>query len=67
MDDYRMAFCILFGSQVDYGKDISIKKISSIELIFFCAEVEGFEPPVPFLTLQFSRLVHSTTLPYLQV
>jgi hypothetical protein len=31
------------------------------------AEREGFEPPVPFPVLQFSRLVHSAALPPLQV
>ena len=35
--------------------------------IILFAEVEGFEPPVPFPTLRFSRPVHSTTLPYLQM
>jgi hypothetical protein len=31
------------------------------------AERQGFEPQIPFPVCQFSRLMHSTTLPSLQV
>jgi hypothetical protein len=43
------------------------EKNSTAELRDNVAEREGFEPPLPFRVIQFSRLTRSTTLPSLRI
>ena len=49
-----------------YARPVVVS-IRGLTVLFTLAEREGFEPPLPFRVIQFSRLTQSTTLPSLRI
>jgi hypothetical protein len=49
-----------------YARPVVVS-IRGLTVLFTLAEREGFEPPLQFPVIQFSRLTQSTTLPSLRI